>query len=125
MEKSMGFSSPVSRPIGFAAALLAMSLCFGAQGQEAMPSPQPSPSATTPAGQKGTGRRAAKTPATPAISEQHKLPPDSTTKHTLDLPGRSLSFTATAGSIRLVDDKREPQADIAYTSYQLDGTDHA
>jgi len=125
MEKSMGFSLPVSRPIGFAAALVAMSLCFGAQGQEAMPSPQPSPSATTPAGQKGTGRRAAETPATPAISEQHKLPPDSTTKHTLDLPGRSLSFTATAGSIRLFDDKREPQADIAYTSYQLDGTDHA
>ena len=43
----------------------------------------------------------------------------------LDLPGRSLSFTATAGSIRLFDDKGEPQADIAYTSYQLDGTDRA
>ena len=33
------------------------------------------------------------------------------------------NFTATAGSIRLFDDKGEPQADIAYTSYQLDGGD--
>src|SRR5204862_533487 len=55
--------------------------------------------------------------------EQHRLPPDSTTKQTLALPGRTLTFTATAGSIRLFDDKGEPQADIAYTSYQLDGTD--
>jgi carboxypeptidase C (cathepsin A) len=125
----MGFALPVSRRLlrhlGFAAALVAMSLCVGAQGQDAAPSPQPSPSATTPAGQKGGGRRAAENPATPAASEQHKLPPDSTTRQTLDLPGRSLSFTATAGSIRLFDDKGEPQADIAYTSYQLDGTDHA
>ena len=51
------------------------------------------------------------------------LPPDSTTKQTLALPGRTLSFTATAGSIRLFDDKGEPQADIVYTAYQLDGTD--
>lgn len=57
------------------------------------------------------------------MAEQHRLPPDSTTKHTLALPGRTLAFTATAGSIRLSDDKGEPQADIAYTAYQLDGTD--
>jgi carboxypeptidase C (cathepsin A) len=53
------------------------------------------------------------------------LPPDSTTKHVLALPGRTLAFTATAGSIRLFDDKSEPQADIAYTAYQLDGADLA
>ena len=41
------------------------------------------------------------------------------------MPGRTLSFTATAGSIRLFDDKGEAQADIAYTSYQLDGADRA
>ena len=57
--------------------------------------------------------------------KQHRLPPDSTTKQTLALPGRTLDFTATAGSIRLFDDKGEPQADIAYTSYQLDGVDRA
>ena len=58
-------------------------------------------------------------------AEQHRLPPDSTTRQTLALPGRTLDFTATAGSIRLFDDKGEPQADIAYTSYQLDGVDRA
>ena len=63
--------------------------------------------------------------ATPPAAEQHRLPPDSTTRQTLALPGRTLNFTATAGSIRLFDDKGEPQADIAYTSYQLDGTDRA
>ena len=57
--------------------------------------------------------------------KQHRLPPDSTTKQTLALPGRTLDFTATAGSIRLFDDKGEPQADIAYNSYQLDGADRA
>ena len=50
---------------------------------------------------------------------------DSTTKQTLSLPGRTLAFTATAGSIRLFDEKGEPQADIAYTAYQLDGADPA
>ena len=123
----------VSRCPGLAAALGAALLAAGVHGQEALPpSPaqQSSPAAPgAPGAQKASqpsnqaGRRAAETPATPAAAEQHKLPPDSTTKQTLDLPGRSLSFTATAGSIRLFDDKGEPQADIAYTSYQLDGTD--
>ncbi|WP_024510628.1 peptidase S10 [Bradyrhizobium sp. ARR65] len=84
------------------------------------------PAAAAPAGQTGgPGARSGSTPASAATAEQHKLPPDSTTKHTLELPGRSLSFTATAGSIRLFDDKGEPQADIAYTAYQLDGADRA
>ena len=61
----------------------------------------------------------------PSAAEQHRLPPDSTTRHTIVLPGRTLAFTATAGSIRLFDDKGEPQADIAYTAYQLDGVDAA
>ena len=43
------------------------------------------------------------------------------TKQSIALPGRTLAFTATAGSIRLFNEKGEPQADIAYTSYQLDG----
>jgi carboxypeptidase C (cathepsin A) len=64
-----------------------------------------------------------KPPASEAETEQHRLPPDSTTKHTLALPGRSLSFTAFAETIRLFNDKGEPQADIAVTAYQLDGHD--
>ncbi|MGJ5039521.1 MULTISPECIES: S10 family serine carboxypeptidase-like protein [unclassified Bradyrhizobium] len=71
------------------------------------------------------GNRAASPPGSASTAEQHKLPPDSTTTQKLELPGRTLSFTATAGSVRLFDDKSEPQADIAYTSYQLDGADRA
>lgn len=48
------------------------------------------------------------------------LPPDSVTKHTLALPGRTLSFTATAGSIMLHDGKGKPIADIAYVAYRRD-----
>jgi carboxypeptidase C (cathepsin A) len=78
-----------------------------------------------PAGQKGGrgGGAQAAAPASPSAAEQHRLPSDSTTKQTLDLPGRTLAFTAIAGSIRLFDGKGEPQADIAYTSYELDGAD--
>jgi len=124
----MSFASSLARRVGLLAALVAMVPMGGARAQDSAPSAQPAPSASTPAGQKGGppgGRRAAETPATSAASEQHKLPPDSTTRQTVELPGRSLSFTATAGSIRLFDEKGEPQADIAYTSYQLDGTDRA
>ena len=76
------------------------------------------------ADEKGGAARANK-PASPPLSaaEQHRLPPDSTTKQTLALPGRTLAFNATAGSIRLSDDRGEPQADIAYTAYLLDGAE--
>jgi carboxypeptidase C (cathepsin A) len=55
--------------------------------------------------------------------KDHRLPPSSTTRHKLALPGRTLAFTATAGAIRLFDDKGEPQVDIATTAYRLDGVD--
>ena len=104
-------------------ALLVFSLVAGARAEDAPQPPEQQPAAT-PSGQKSgaTGGRGA-VPSSPAAAEQHRLPPDSTTKQTLALPGRTLDFTATAGSIRLFDDRGEPQADIAYTAYQLDGTD--
>ncbi|WP_407121585.1 S10 family peptidase [Bradyrhizobium sp. STM 3561] len=81
---------------------------------------------TMPAGPKGEpGARSGSTPSLPVVADQHRLPQDSITKQTLELPGRTLHFVATAGSICLLDDKGEPQADIAYTSYELDGTDRA
>ncbi|MBR0975263.1 MULTISPECIES: S10 family peptidase [Bradyrhizobium] len=89
--------------------------------------PQPRAEAAASAGQKG-GRGGGAQNAAPTSSsaaELHRLPPDSTTKQTLELPGRTLSFAATAGSIRVFDGKGEPLADIAYTSYELDGADRA
>src|SRR6478609_5934780 len=107
--------------------LLACVTSGGARAQDAAtPSQQPStsPMAQTPpiprtVAPEGRGN----TPGSPAAAEQHRLPPDSVTNQTLALPGRTLAFTAIAGSIRLFDDKGEPQADIATTSYQLDGAD--
>ena len=52
--------------------------------------------------------------------EPPKLPSDQATHHVLELPGRTLKFTATAGSIRLSNDANEPQADVAFIAYQLD-----
>jgi carboxypeptidase C (cathepsin A) len=116
----MAIDFPTLRHARFALALIAFASVAGARAEDA-PSPQPQPAATPP-GQKsgGAGGRAG-TPGSPSAAEQHRLPPDSTTKQTLALPGRTLDFKATAGSIRLFDDKGEPQADIAYIAYQLDG----
>ena len=50
---------------------------------------------------------------------------DAVSKQTLDLPGRTLHFTATAGFVRLQDDKGAPDADIATTAYTLEGADPA
>jgi carboxypeptidase C (cathepsin A) len=121
----MAFRFTATRILRIATALLILCYVSGAGAEEAS-SPAPQPAATpspSPSGQKGGGRGGGASP--PAAAEQHRLPPDSTTRQTLALPGRTLDFAATAGSIRLFDDKGEPQADIAYTSYQLESIDRA
>jgi carboxypeptidase C (cathepsin A) len=64
--------------------------------------------------------KAADHPTAPAPKA---LPADVTTHHTLELPGRTLKFRATAGAIRLTDDKGAPRADIAFIAYQLEDAD--
>jgi carboxypeptidase C (cathepsin A) len=81
----------------------------------------PASAAEKPEGRPASGRGAAAGEA--QAGEQHRLPPDSTTKQTLVLPDRTLNFTATAGSIRIYDVRGEPQADIAYIAYQLAGAE--
>ncbi|MDQ2805277.1 MAG: peptidase S10, partial [Pseudomonadota bacterium] len=64
--------------------------------------------------------------AAPA-TELPPLPPEITTPHTLELPGRgvlpgrTLHFAATAGTLRLRDEGGAPEADIAFIALQLDG----
>ncbi|WP_027554598.1 S10 family peptidase [Bradyrhizobium sp. Cp5.3] len=118
----MMISSSALRRTGLVLALSAVALAGLAHADDP---PQPRPEATAPVGQKGVRGGGAQSAGQPSSSaaEQRGLPADATTKQTLDLPGRTLAFTATAGSIRLFDEKREPQADIAYTSYELDGAD--
>ncbi len=109
------------RYLRFALVFLALSVVTGVRAQDAPQSQhhqaaaplEPKPGATAARGNASN----------PSAAEQGRLPPDSTTRHTLALPGRTLDFTATAGSIPLFNDKREPQADIAFTAYQLNGAD--
>ena len=70
-------------------------------------------------GQEAPGRTA----APPRTSEAASLPADVTTRMGLELSGRTLRFSATAGSIRIKNDRQEPQADVAYVAYQLDSND--
>ncbi len=130
----MTIGPAMQRYVRMMIALLAVSISTGAWNvaladDETPPSSQQQPAATAPGsapgGQKGGGRRGGDAANASPAAEQHRLPPDSTTKQTLALPGRTLNFTATAGSIRIFDGKGEPQADIAYTSYQLDAGDRA
>jgi carboxypeptidase C (cathepsin A) len=51
--------------------------------------------------------------------------PDAVTHQTLDLPGRTVHFTATAGFVRILGEDGAPEADIAMTAYELDGADPA
>lgn len=82
--------------------------------------PQPRNEAAAPAGQKG-GRGGNAAQASPAAADQHRLPGDQTTKQTLDLPGRTLNFAATAGSVRVFDEKgsRSPTSPPRLTSWTV------
>src|SRR5436190_21708891 len=103
---------PPPRPAGVAVALVALSLlaASGSPKAWAQDASEPHESAALAAGQRpapgGHGNAAAATAGT----EAHRLPPDSITKQTLALPGRSLAFTAIAGSIRLQTGNGEPPA---------------
>ncbi|MGY3451746.1 carboxypeptidase C (cathepsin A) [Bradyrhizobium sp. USDA 4353] len=121
-----GFTSSIGRS-GLVASVLALTALVAGTAVRAQDAPPAAQEHAAPGGARtgSAGNRAATPPGSASTAEQHRLPADSTTTQTLELPGRTLSFTATAGAIRLFDDKGEPQADIAYTSYQLDGTDRA
>ena len=109
----MATSLPALRRATLVLAVSAFALAGFARADDP---PQPRAEAAAPAGQKGVRGGARKRVAEFIVAaEPHRLPSDSTTKQTLDLPGRTLNFTATAGSIRVFDGKGEPLADIAYT----------
>lgn len=68
-----------------------------------------------------SGERARPAPA----AEGRHLPADVATEHVLELPGRTLRFEATAGSLPLVDPAGAVQAEIGYVAYRLAGADAA
>lgn len=89
-----------------ARAALALTLAVAAPaGTLAQDAPHPHPAESKPAPRGPEGRR---------------LPPDSTTRQSVTLPdGRTLEFTATAGSLPLVDEAGKLQAEIAYVAYTM------
>ena len=120
----MAIHFALPRYVRMVLAVLVFGTMVGARAEDAPQPPEQQPAATSSGQKSGApGGRGGAAPSSPAAAEQHRLPPDSSTKHTLALPGRTLDFKATAGSIHLFNDKGEPQADIAYTAYQLDGAD--
>ncbi|HEX4369064.1 MAG TPA: hypothetical protein VH023_19665 [Rhodopila sp.] len=65
----------------------------------------------------------AQKPEPPHESAITHLPADVTTHQKLALPGRDLTFTATAGSIQLKGGKDAPLTDIAFIAYQKQDAD--
>ena len=77
------------------------------------------PAAAAPAAPAKPGENTDKAGEKPKF-ELPKLPPDATTRHSLTLPGRTLNFNATAGTIKLTDaETGAPRADVAFIAYKL------
>jgi carboxypeptidase C (cathepsin A) len=102
--------------VGLGAACLATSLV----AQEAPSPPSAPPSVSTGAAELRSPRAPASRPAGEPEAVERRLPPDAVTRHAIELPGRTLRFVATAGSIRLTDAQGAPQADIATIDYRLE-----
>ena len=94
----------------------------GLPGAYAQPA-QPAQSAPQPATEAGRGNAPAAGPAARPRAQNDnvaRLPADSVTDHTVELPGRTLHFKATAGSIPLNDaESGALQAEIAYLAYVM------
>lgn len=88
----------------YAALFLSLAMPIGAGAQEQQPQ-----------GQQQEARR-----PRPEARDAQALPPESVTRHTLQLPGRILSFTATAGHLTLADQQGAPQAEIGFVAYTRD-----
>jgi carboxypeptidase C (cathepsin A) len=61
--------------------------------------------------------------AAPGPGVLRLLPGDSVTQHTVEIAGRKLDYTATAGTLSLFDQTGERSAAIYYTAYVAKGTD--
>lgn len=73
--------------------------------------------AATPAKASSTAQAEAKTDA--------RIPTTETavrTEHTVSIGGRSIKYTATAGTLIIRDDKNQPQASVFYVAYTADGS---
>jgi carboxypeptidase C (cathepsin A) len=56
----------------------------------------------------------------PADVKALELPADKSVEQTITVHGKTLHYTATVGTIRLMDEKGKPTGDVMYTAYTLD-----
>jgi carboxypeptidase C (cathepsin A) len=103
-------------------ALMAYAATLSALAQEAAPkAPVPAePAAAKSAAKAADTKTVDRAPTAPI---QRQLPADMTTAHALELPGRTLRFNATAGSIPMMGEDGKLQAEIGYIAFQLAGAD--
>jgi carboxypeptidase C (cathepsin A) len=104
-----------------AVAVMAAANLPDAYAQPAQPA-QPAQTAPAAEGGRGNAPAAAAPAARPRAQNDNvaRLPADSVTDHTVELPGRTLHFKATAGSIPLNDaESGALQAEIAYVAYVM------
>ena len=78
--------------------------------------------AVTPDANRGVAQRAVAAPGSAATAAT-RLPADSRTSHTLAVAGRTLAFTAVAGSLPISNAQGRVLAEVAYIAYTLDGQD--
>src|SRR5882724_9361533 len=97
----------------FLAAMMAMGL--HAQGRQALAQP---PAQTTPGG-RGRGGVAGPGPAVGGEVDETPV----VTKHSIQLNGKTLNYTATAAQMPLKDPAGETEAHIFYVAYTLDGAE--
>jgi carboxypeptidase C (cathepsin A) len=91
----------------------------------AMPPASP-PIGDRPGGGQPAVKGAAAEPRTPtglSAAARQALPADATSMHTLQLPGRTVSFKATAGIITLENAAGMPDAEVGYIAFTLPGRD--
>src|SRR5690242_14678968 len=106
--------------------LACLFLLGGQQRPQAAPDAAPVPQAETPArpaspqgraaAQQPSPSEAAKPPAAPVVDETPVV-----TKHTINVNGRALAYTATAGFMPIKNAAGETEAHIFFMAYTLDG----
>jgi carboxypeptidase C (cathepsin A) len=85
--------------------------------------PQPAPSQRPPEQAQGAAQARGGGNGPGQEITGRRLPADLTTMHSLELPGRTLRFSATAGALPLVDPQGAVQAELGYVAYTAAGSD--
>jgi carboxypeptidase C (cathepsin A) len=119
----MSFMTTISRLALSVALCLSLAMPMATQAQEER-SREPA-SERQGAERQGAERQGAERQEARRPTDAARLPAESVTRHTIELPGRTLRLTATAGSLTLADAQGAPQAEIGFTAYTRDDSDQA